>query len=391
MRFENFTPFATMRYANEDVEQRLFDVVFVKASYGFGENGKLYPLKEQKFPYLTDECFGSVNMTSLRYPSDLVPYKPCSDIILHATTFSPSGKPELEWTCGVCVHGPEKFSRELAVTGPRQWHPSWRGDIEQDEPVVLGSQKGFKSWNLSKPEPIQALKLDYSLAYGGSNPEDDTGRQTVDHRNPLGTGWIVQDLTDHRFCVPAPQILFCEQKLTDPYEVLEPAGFGPIPPAWLPRRPLGGTYDQNWLDGVSPHWPLDYSFAYHNSAPQHMQYYDYLKGDETITLSNIGRSGQNVITLPGDKIFTQQVGFDGNTRFVAMALDTVLIDLWSESVNDWFVSLTWRQVFLEDTLRQLNIDLAAPGKSSVLDETDNGLMPSPHPDDLFYATKGGVV
>ena len=36
--------------------------------------------------------------------------------------------------------------------------------------------------------------------------------------------------------------------------------------AWLPRRHLGGTYDQTWLENTHPNWPRDYDFEYHNAS-----------------------------------------------------------------------------------------------------------------------------
>lgn len=391
MRFENFTPYSAMRFANEDVHQRVFDVVFVKASYGFDASGRLYPLKEQKFPSLTDNCFGDVNVSPLRHPSDMVPFKTCTDILLHARSFAPSGKPEEKWTCGIEIKGSRPFFQSVEITGPRHWEPHWRGQPDLEPHVLRGKQRGFRKWKLSEPEPISTIAMDYTKAFGGSVIGDNESDVIVDHRNPLGTGWIDENMSDHRFPVPAPQMLQPGQVLKDPYEILEPIGFGPIPPAWLPRRPLGGTYDQNWQDNIAPHWPLDYSFQYHSSAPNCMQYDGYLRGNEKITMENIGKKGSAAFTLPGDRIFSHQVKPDGTTKFVAMHLDTLLIDFWSENIADWSVSVTWRQVFLEGELQQLNMDCASELAPGVLAYPEVALELPPDPVQLFQQQEGKVA
>ena len=79
--------------------------------------------------------------------------------------------------------------------------------------------------------------------------------------------------------------------IADPYKAYAPESLGAIPPAWEPRLPLGGAYDDHWQKNIWPEWPPDYSFAYHNSAHPGLICDGYLAGDERISM--VGFQGAN--------------------------------------------------------------------------------------------------
>ena len=360
MDVRNFTPFPHLYFFNTDNRGREFGIFFVKGTYSIGDGGLLTLAEEQAPLIFTDTCFGAVNETSLWHPTDLVPYKPRTDIIVHATARAPGGTPLPAWEVGVRVEPPEPsadrpvLEKRLRVTGPRFWQPRWKralSDAQKQE--WKKHHKWFDGWELTAPEPTTEVALRYENAFGGSIMiRDENGiDQAVDscQHNPLGCGMIDPERTDHTRPHRAPQIEAWDEPITDPYGTYTPHSLGPIPPAWLPRRPLGGTFDQNWIDTVWPNWPADYDFAYNNSAHPDLIYPGFLYGDERITLSGInGKEEPLVLTLPGESVGTAFLGQEAEHRLCRLALDTVMIDTVTDDTDDGYVVLIWRGVFDKD-------------------------------------------
>ena len=379
MLVENHTPFAQMVHANEDSHARLFDILIVKATFCLSDHFSLSIAPEQEPLNFTDHCHSEVNQTSLRYPSDLVPYKPKTDIIVIADAWSPGQSPAQEWVAGIGIRGPD-FTRsaEAKVTGPRNWLPRWRGSIDDDEGFRKGDDPRFLGWDISEPASVQKVPLRWELAFGG--PQHRGDEILVDERNPIGRGWIDRDLTDHRYPVAAPQILPSNAAVPDPYQTPAPFNLGPIPPAWLPRRPLGGTYDADWVQNRWPHWPKDYDFAYHNSAPGPLQLDRFLQGNEQILLSNLRPENPQIsFVLPGLRVNARLIDSSGAQHVYRANADTLYLDLTEERAEDCLICVTWRLPFLQRNWAELHVEAS-------LSEVPDSL-PAPHPHDLFREEK----
>jgi len=183
------------------------------------------------------------------------------------------------------------------------------------------------------------VPIRWEHAWGGqvSDPADPE-HVTVREGNPVGCGWIDPERTDHTQPIPAPQIEWANESISDPYKVYEPACFGALMPAWMPRRALGGTYDQLWMDGQRPYWPLDYDLGYHNAAPRSLQTNGYLGGAETVMLYNLVDGFPECgVTLPE----TGMLAILGNMT-VRMNLDTLMLDIRSPYPEEWLITTTWR-------------------------------------------------
>ncbi len=341
-----------------------FGVVIVKGTYEFAPSGRLLLAEEQAALVFTDLCHGAVNVTSLRYPSDLVPNKPGTDIIVNAATWAPRGEPTSSWTCGLRVEardGSAVVEKSLRVTGPRQWVPRWKKQLSERETQEWRKhRRWFEAWQLSEPEPISHLPLHYEYAYGGPKPigEQENGESILDFdsRNPLGRGALHEGWSDPTTSHPAPQIEAVGDPISDPYKSYTPQSLGPIPPAWEPRLPLGGTYDDEWEENIWPNWPPDYQFAYNNSAHPDLICSDYLRGDERVTLANlIANEPTTVFDLPGDKIDLDLVRANGDYDRREMALDTVFLDIASDKRHRRHVFLTWRANFEPATYEHIRI------------------------------------
>jgi len=361
----NYSPFPNFRYYSLDKEGRRFGTVIVKATYAIAPSGRLFVAEEQAPMMFDDECHGEVNVTSLWHPSDMVPNKPSTDIIVNAVARAPDGQPQSAWTCGLKVENSEGtvvVSKDLRVTGSRVWQPKWKIPLtEKQKQEWRKHRHAFKGWELSEAEPITELPLHYEYAYGGllERGPDKNGQPIIDDnaRNPLGRGWIDREFTDHTVPQPAPQIELASDPVIDPYHGYTPQSLGPIPCAWEPRLPLGGTLDDDWEKNVWPNWPKDYSFAYHNSAHPDLICSDYLKGDERIRLLNLCAGSRELrLDLPGDRMSIDFVREDGSLERKQMNLDTVFLDIAAPARRDCHVFLTWRVNFAPGQFAKALID-----------------------------------
>lgn len=333
-------------------DARVYNVLVAKRAYEFGASGLLLPRQEQELLYFSDEAYGEINETSMLYPSDVVPYKPASDVVIAAKAHAPDNRPSKSWECGVVIEGEKRLEQRLKVYGPRKWEPRWRlGTPEEPSP----KRRGFSKWVLSDPEPAISVPIRYEYASGGQQSRtlaDGSEEILVREENPLGKGWIDPELTDHTKPIPAPQLEWINDEIIDPDKAYAPACFGPIMPAWLPRRILGGTFDQDWIDNKRPWWPEDYDFAYHSAAPKALQWGGFLRGDETIYFENMV-AGSPTFEL---KLFgTGLLACYGSIE-QQMALDSLLIDIRSPDKEDWLITLTWRLVMAPDMAEAITLD-----------------------------------
>ncbi|WP_162561122.1 DUF2169 family type VI secretion system accessory protein [Methylobacterium terrae] len=347
----NLSPFPNLRFFNTDNEGREFGVLLVKGTYDITADGRLVVADEQEPLVLTDTYHGALNTSSLRVPSDIVPKKPRADVILNAVARVPGGLARPSWTCGVRVEGEHVLERRLRVTGPRVWEPVW-GVSERARATMSAAERRrvFGGWRLSEPEPASEVPIRYELASGGllARPQEgsDEAFLEADERNPLGCGWIDPALTPIEAPVSAPRIEAADAPIREPHHLYAPAGFGPIPPAWLPRRPLGGTYDAHWRAHVWPNWPADYDFAYHNSAHPDLVYPDLLIGDETVRLFGFGgEDGERVIRLPGHAIVLEVTRAGGRAHAAPIELDTLYLDVADPDPRRHRAHLSWRTIF----------------------------------------------
>jgi hypothetical protein len=380
----NYTPYPNFRYYSRDKDDRDFGIVIVKATYELAPSGRLERAEEQAPMVFTDLCHGAVNMTSLWHPSDLVPNKPATDIIVNATARTFEKMPKKAWKCGILVEDGDEVRVEklLRVTGPRHWRPVWKRALSEREQANWKNHlPAFDRWELSEPEPVTEVLLRYENAFGGEIAQgpDKNGKTVLDtdERNPLGCGKIDPEWTDHTRPVRAPQIEAKDESINVPYQIYSPQSLNPSPPAWLPRRPLGGTYDQNWIDNVWPAWPSDYDFAYHNSAHADLIVKPYLRGHERVSL--LGLAGwARIVTfdLPGEEVFTDFVMEDGAAERKRMNLDTVFLDIAAPSRRDWRVYLSWRVNFEPDLYEKAVIHSGPASKALASAAAEGELEPA---------------
>ncbi len=392
----NLTPFANMRFSNLDKHGKEYGVFMAKGAWDIPESGECTLCEEQEPFVFTDEYFGEPNFSALQYPSDFVPYKPVTDVILNATAWAPEGKPAKSWLVGVKVTDGVGtiVMKALRIVGPRYWVPQWKRELTEQEKTDWKQYRHlFKGWELSEPEPIAKLPVRYEYAFGGmyqnGTHKDGSPRYELVEENPVGRGWIHPELTDHTRPIPAPQIEDPDDPVRDPYKRYEPLSFGPIPPSWLPRRPLGGTYDQNWLDNIHPNWPPDYDFAYHNSASGSLRAKTHLTGNlkfELVGLHPIKRHWHFI--LPELLVSalavssSEEAGADRTaTELFSMNADTIYMDICEEQVSDPCAYQTWRLPFKLDKYENIILSQFDEQKRELF-LRKNKISRAPYPHDV---------
>jgi hypothetical protein len=386
MEFRNLTPLHAIAFNAVDVQRNEFHVVALKAGYRLeptlaatdsrGDTHTCVLLEGDEAALLTmaDEFEGETGKSSTKFESDLAPFKPKCDVLIRATSYSPSGIPAESWPARVRVMDGEKLVVEkgLRVWGPRFFRKTWRG------------------WRCGRPELSEAVQIRWEYAYGGTSivtPGDSTEDRLneVCFTNPLGCGWVEARYFDRAKrketraspdilsepkeqagidILRAPQIEAWDDPINDVDRVKhpgteidskhmaeiarryrhEPIGLGPIGRAWTPRLQRAGTYDAAWAQTVWPHLPRDFDFRYWNAAPDDQQI-PWPESRLAFELANLAqlqstRAGFLRACLPEHRALVALRFTNGAIAPIAMKLDTMLID-----TEEMKVSATWRAVF----------------------------------------------
>ena len=204
-------------------------------------------------------------VTSPRYESDFVPFKPRADALCVGRAHPAGGKPVTHCVAAFGVGG---WLKQILVTGNR----TWKIGIAR-----LGNTP-------TDPEPFSAMPVSFENAYGGRDPGDDSGVGGFAH-NPIGKGYTSSSATLAGLALP---------NLEDPANRIRswkdqpaPRSFGPVGRTWQPRFSRVGTYDARWLERGAAALPADFDEGYYNCAPEDQQIEGYLRGDEKVRVVNM--------------------------------------------------------------------------------------------------------
>src|SRR5439155_1509221 len=75
-------------------------------------------LTRKQLPIFTGDIVKDKDPSSTRFESDLVPFKPCTDVVLVGRAYAPEGKPVTEMVAGLRVG---QLRCGVAVIGDRKW------------------------------------------------------------------------------------------------------------------------------------------------------------------------------------------------------------------------------------------------------------------------------
>lgn len=290
----NLTPFVAGQFLLPDGEGGELLLVIVKATLDVAEHGALVIAEPGVELRMADEFRGEPERGSPLHDCDLVPPKPRVDVLLEAIAHAPSEQPTervlVELRVGSIV-------KQALVSGDRIWI--------DDEP--------------SEPELFTTMPLVWERAFGGMR-----SHEAVDERNPVGIGHTGARSSDPEITSWLPNIEDPSEPMTHPGSACTPVGFGVVGRAWLPRRPLAGTFDFTWKRDRWPLAPRDFDPAFHQSAPVDQQL-DVYEGGEQVRLVNLTPEGEWSFRLPQLDVPIHFVYSDRLAR-ESLQVDTIEID-----------------------------------------------------------------
>ena len=259
------------------------------------------PRKAARLVRVAEEHWGDPLSTPPKYPTDTMPTKAATDVIVVAKGYAPKSKPA-EWFDVAVSVGP--LHKTLRVFGLRAWQ-----------------QKGA---GLSAPLVVTEQEIRYDHAWGGTDLEDPENL-AGDMRNPVGLG-VVRDNN-----LLSDQLAPC---IEDAYEPIRnastkpvPAGFGPLGPHWIPRVNFIGTHDEHWKRNQAPLPPLDFDERHYQCASPGLVASPPLVGGEAVKLLNLTPGGGVVeFALPKTKVLVAHELREVPRPRIEPHIDTVIID-----------------------------------------------------------------
>jgi uncharacterized protein YjbI with pentapeptide repeats len=300
-RFCNETPYLVAPMVSQGLASGFTLTTVVKASYRLAPGEPLAPLATQ-IPFRGDEWVGDDFHGGLHHGTDLVAWKPRTDVILRATCHAPGGQPTTHCEAGF---GVGDWQKVVTVVGDRTW------------------KVGLFSRTPGQPQAFTRMPIDWEHSYGGPDYA----------ANPAGKGFR-SDLL--------PNIEDPATPLAGYGDRVPPAGFLPINRMWKQRFTKMGTADGSYLKKRFPLFPADFDFTYFNEAPEDQQLEHPLRGDEEVRFLHVHPEVASwSVRLPGTRVrcLIADTDADGAARVreVEMRCDTLLAN-----VEEGYLHLIWR-------------------------------------------------
>lgn len=134
-----------------------------------------------------DQYWGTNNPTSeaTKLESELVAWKPCTDVVVIGEACAPTGKRARFFDAGIKIGN---FQKSVRVFGDRK---------------IQLKTFGF---DFSEPEPFERMPLHYGLAYGGKHNRTEKGDELAYPRNPVGRGFVVQPTPEELAALRLPNL-----------------------------------------------------------------------------------------------------------------------------------------------------------------------------------------
>lgn len=189
------------------------------------------------------------------------------------------------------------------------------GSVHKELWVV--GDRVWKAMGASDPAPFTKMPLSYDRAFGGEGWAD----------NPGGKGFAPVKNEAGEVTHPLPNIEFAKKLIASPRDRPQPAGFGPIDPAWPQRIKKSGTFDKKWIETRYPEMPDDFDPTYFNVAPEDQRIEGYWQGGEPFVLENMHPSRPRIEGVVPDLrarvLVTRRGAPEGALDDVALRCDTL--------------------------------------------------------------------
>jgi hypothetical protein len=306
--------------------------VIAKATFAFAP-GKTEWASDQTPIAFGDQLYDEGDGGGIRYESDIVPFKPATDVVLSGKAYAPKNRPAEQVDVALKVGPVEK---RLKVFGKRLWN--FKGVLS-------------KRYVSTDAKPFVKCPIRYSRAFGGT--DQNTGEFC--EQNLIGTGFYSHKTRTKIAGRPLPRIEDPRRLIRNPKDHPPPAGFGFYHRAWQPRAAYAGTFDESWRVERSPRLPENFDYRYYNGAHPDLQAKGYLRGDEPVELTNLSPEGQLQFNLPSVvPICSLQHKGKDEVDTIIMNLDTVFIE-----PDERTLCLVWRRCAPIDSLNDHRIASAS--------------------------------
>jgi hypothetical protein len=281
--------------------------------------------------------------STVKFESDLIPFKIATDVVLLGQAYAPAGQPAAMLGVSLSVG---KYRKDLVIFGDR-----------------VARFNGRRDPSFTDPQPFKTMELRYERAYGGVDLYSEPKMQCIYPRNHLGRGYVVANTQRSVENLLLPN-------LEDPANRLSPAnlcvgnfqewerqpvpqGFGWTHKSWLPRAGYAGVMpSQRGLEQelrkaygtlLAPGQREKYvqaktvvmDFRFFNGASPGLAL-PFLAGDEPVTLLNLDPQGKLEFLLPGDRPRIS-VNLGQGAQEPPVVLHTVMI-----RADERQVDLVWR-------------------------------------------------
>ena len=321
----NVTPFQAFAVEHRFYNGHRYDCLFVKATFRLTHDLRLLPLLNQPMFVINDMHEGDDDTTALLQPSDIIPFKPATDVIVTGHARPANNQPVSRWLARIEV---ANVNKTVLLTGPRLWH-----------------HRILNGWTLPEPEPATSVRLSYSLAWGGASAIAREKPSDIHWPNPFGRGYFGQDKPETSVNYPAAQILPASNPTLRWAEPVESVGLSPVDGQQQARLQFAGTYDERWRTKVAPNIPLDMRLDFWNVVPQDQVANPYLRGGETVQTVGLfpTEDGELSFVLPRYNVFAVPIKGETKLEGQSLPIDTVSINLDKREVT-----LRWGTLFSQD-------------------------------------------
>jgi hypothetical protein len=267
---DNPSPWAALIAPGYSHKREQLAIVIIKAGYDINpQTGELTPLDKTPDIVAADQHAGDPLKSALMAANECSAPKVGGEFYILGATLTPPNTttPACEASLTLTQRNGKTFNKTLRVVGKRRWAGNWLTP------------------RISQPEPLTPTSLGYENAYGGTDAEASPQDKHPSYlANYAGRGY----LSDSKRCkeIELPQIETAPY-INSPADHPSPAGLGPLPAFWSPRRAEQGTPDLAAAQrGTCPFGP-DAQASMNNSAPLDQRFAQPWQGGEVLTLTNL--------------------------------------------------------------------------------------------------------
>ncbi|MBS9782952.1 MAG: DUF2169 domain-containing protein [Pasteurella sp.] len=309
MRLQNFSKLQASYTMGLQKDGRECIVIVAKGSWTIPQNSKEEPrlITDNPLEIIeADEYLGEPGLSPLKYENDFARFKKKCDVIMHSCAYAGT---ELEAKyVDVNLSIDDKLNKSIRVHGPRYWE-SYLGLIS------IGESEYFEK------QPIH-----YGIAYGGvDSAREDKGKTATYLKNPVGIGYLPNTPRKNIVGQPAPQLESLKTRINGTVGNYPALSFGPIAKNYPERLKYAGTYDDYWSKNIRPLLPDDFDERFYQCAPNDQQM-PYIKGGETISLTNLTHKSNLNFIIPKQKLFMSYMVTSTEEIEIEAFADTLIIE-----------------------------------------------------------------